>query len=330
MAVNLPPHYHDAEDRYKKAITPADKLAALKEMWVILPKHKASEKVQMLLKSKISELNDQIETEASGPKKSAPGAVKIPRQGAGQVVFVGPPNAGKSLLLSKLTKAAPTVAAYPFTTRDATPGMMEFDDVRVQLIDLPPITIDAFEPFISDLTRGADAAILFLDLSDDDGAAATMAVIERLKKAKRLLVPARADDNDPTVYQLPTILVGNKCDDDAADIRLEMAKETLGDRFPIRLISAERGDGLPELRKAIFEALGVMRIYTKQSGKPADMTSPFTCPIGSTVSEFAGCVHSDFEEKVKSAKVWGSAQFDGQTVGRDHVLKEKDVVELMM
>jgi small GTP-binding protein len=330
MAVNLPPHYHDAEERYKKAKAPAEKLAALREMWVILPKHKASEKVQMQLKTKISELNDLLEAEASGPKKSAPGSVKIPRQGAGQVVFVGPPNAGKSLLLGKLTKASPTVAAYPFTTRDATPGMMEFEDVRVQLIDLPPITSDSFEPFHSDLTRGADAAILFLDLADDDGAAATLAVIERLQKARRLLVPSRANDDDPTIYQLPTILVGNKCDDEAADIRLEMAREAFGDRFPIRLISSERGDGLPELRRVIFDALGVMRIYTRQPGKAAEMTAPFTCPIGSTVAEFAGCVHSDFEEKVKAAKVWGSAQFDGQTVGREHVLREGDVVELMI
>jgi uncharacterized protein len=330
MAVNLPPHYHDAEARYKKAKSTEEKLTALREMWVILPKHKASEKVQMLLKSKISELNDQIETEKSGPKKAAPGSVKIPRQGAGQVVLLGPPNAGKSLLISKLTKASPTVAAYPFTTRDATPGMMDYDNVKVQLIDLPPITGDAFEPVISDLTRGADTALLFLDLSDDDGAAATMAVIDRLKTAKRLLVRNRHDDDDPTVYQLPTILVANKCDDDAADIRLDMARESLGDRFALHLISAERGDGLDDLRKRIFESLGVIRIHTRQTGKPVDKSSPFTCPIGSTVADFAGCVHSDFEEKVKSAKVWGSAQFDGQTVGRDHVLKENDVVELMM
>lgn len=328
MAVNLPPHYHEADARYKKAKTTEEKLAALREMWVLLPKHKASEKVQASLKTKISELTDQKDCEANAPKKAPPGSFKISRQGEGQVVFLGPPNAGKSRLLARLTNATPTVAPYPFTTREPIPGMMAYDDVKVQLIDLPPITGEAYEPFVTDITRGADAALLFLDLADDDGPAATLATVERLKLVRRILVPTRTDDDDPTVYQLPTTLVANKVDDEAADLRLELAKESLGDRFPIHLVSAERGDGTDELRKVLFDSLGVIRIYTKQPGKPADKTSPFTCPAGSTVAEFAGVVHADFEETVKSAKVWGSGQFDGQTVGREHVLKANDVVEL--
>ncbi len=329
MAVNLPPHYHDADARYKKARTAEEKLVALREMWVLLPKHKASEKVQVILKTKISELTDEIEQAKSGPRKAAPGTVRIPKQGAGQIAFVGPPNAGKSQLLTKLTKATPTVAPYPFTTRDPQPGMTEFEDVRIQLVDLPPITADAYEPFITDLTRSADAAVLFLDLANDDGPAETQAVIDRLKQARRELVAARpTGDDDPTTYFVPTLLVATKCDDEAADLRLEMAKESLGDRFPWHVISAERGDGLPELREKLFELLNVMRIYTKQPGKPADTGSPFTCPVGSTVAELAGCVHNELEETVKSARVWGSGAFDGQTVGRDHVLREKDVVEL--
>jgi len=331
MAVNLPPHYHDAEARYKKGRTPEEKLTALKEMWVILPKHKASEKVQADLKTRISELTDEIESAKLGPKKAAPGTFKIPRQGAGQVVFLGPPNAGKSQLLAKLTKATPTVAPYPFTTREPQPGMMEYEDVRVQLVDLPPVTADHYEPFITDITRSADAAVLFLDLADDDGPAATQAVIDRLKLSRRALVRSKPEhDDDPAAYHLLTLLVATKSDDEAADIRLELAKETLGDAYPMFLIAAEQGRGLEELRKAIYEVLGVIRIYTKQPGKAPDMSSPFTCPHGSSVSEFAGYVHRDFEDSMKSARVWGSGAFDGQTVGRDHVLKDRDVVELHM
>jgi small GTP-binding protein len=329
MAVNLPPQYHDADARYKKATTAADKLVALREMWVILPKHKASEKVQMLLKTKISELTDQIEQEKSGPKKAAPGTFKIPRQGAGTVVLLGPPNAGKSMLLSRLTKAKPEVAAYPFTTREPIPGMMDFENVRVQLVDLPPITADHYDTFVTDITRGADAAVLFLDLANDDGPAETQAVLDRLKLARRELLKELPAEDDPATYSLRTIVAATKSDDEAADIRLEMAKEWLRERFPLVVASAETGAGLDDLRKAIFDSLRVMRVQTKQPGKPVDPTGPpFTCPVGSTVAEFAGCVHSDFEEKVKSARVWGTGVTDGQTVGRDHVLHENDVVEL--
>ncbi|MBY0461119.1 MAG: TGS domain-containing protein, partial [Gemmataceae bacterium] len=202
-------------------------------------------------------------------------------------------------------------------------------DVRVQLIDLPPVTADHYDTFVTDITRAADVAVLFLDLSDDDGPAATKAVIDRLKLARRELVPPGSPpQDDPTTYAIPTLLVANKGDDEAADIRLELAKEEFGSRFPLHVISAERGDGLDALRKAIYDALGVIRIYTKQPGKPADMTAPFTPPIGSTVADLAGKVHRDLEDAVKSARVWGSGVHDGQTVGRDHVLSDKDIVEL--
>ena len=141
-------------------------------------------------------------------------------------------------------------------------------------------------------------------------------------------MPAKPEDDDPTIYSLPTFLLFTKADDEAADIRLEMAKEWLGDRFPSLTVSAERGDGMAELKEKLFRILGVMRIFTKQPGKPVEKESPFTCPHGCTVAEFAGYVHNDFEEKVKSARVWGSGAFDGQTVGREHVLQENDIVEL--
>lgn len=331
MAVNLPPQYHDAEAEYKKARTPEEKLVALKKMWVILPKHKASEKVQVILKTKISEVNDEIEQIKAGPKKQSPASYKIPKQGAGQVVFLGPPNSGKSRLLTRLTKATPEVAPYPFTTREPIPGMMDWEDVRIQLIDLPPITADFYEPYVTDFTRGADAALLILDLGDDDGPFTVETVIERLKSYRRILTGKLPEaDDDPTVYHLKTLLVANKIDAEGAADRLDIVKEMFEGTFPIHPISAERGDGIEELRTKLFELLGVIRIYGKQPGKQADMTSPFTIPIGGTVMDFAERVHADFAEGLKAAKVWGSAAFDGQTVKRDHVLRDKDVVELHM
>ena len=130
------------------------------------------------------------------------------------------------------------------------------------------------------------------------------------------------------MHFLPTLIVATKSDADAADLRLEMARESFDPAYPLVVVSAETGAGLPELRQAIYDRLGLIRVYTKQPGKPADMTSPFTCPTDSTLSEFAGCVHTDYEEGLKTARIWGSGAFDGQTVGREHVLRDKDVVEL--
>src|SRR5437867_8317156 len=176
MAVNLTPQYLDAEAEYKKAQTPEDKLACLKTMWTLVPKHKASEKLQAELKKKMSDLREEVEQEKKSPKKGGGVSHKIPKQGAGQVVVVGAPNVGKSRLLTRLTRATPEVAPYPFTTREPHAGMMDWEDVRIQLIDTPPITADYLEGYLSSMVQTASAAVLLVDLGDDEGPFAAQAV----------------------------------------------------------------------------------------------------------------------------------------------------------
>lgn len=328
MAVNLTPQYHKAEEEYKKARTLEDRLEALQKMWQEVPKHKASEKLQAELKTKLSELKEEIEKDKKAGKKGGT-SYKIPRQGAGQVIIIGGPNAGKSRLLSRLTKAQPEVAAYPFTTREPQPGMMAWEDVHVQLIDTPPITKDYLEGWLSSMVRTADAALLMVDLADDDGPAAAEDVVKRLEETKTVLQgELPVEQEDPRIMYVRTMLVANKSDAADAQMRLEFVREMFGQRFPIQVIAAEPGTGLEELRTAIFRFLKVIRIYTKQPGKPADMTSPFTLSVGGTVLDLAGVIHRELPEKLKSARIWGSGVFDGQTVKRDHVLQDKDIVEL--
>src|SRR5687767_8367169 len=152
MAANLTPQYLEAETEYRKAKTAEERLACLRKMYTLLPKHKASEKLQAELKTKISETRDEVEKEKKSPKKAGV-SHKVPKQGAGQYVLVGGPNAGKSRLLTRLTRAAPEVAPYPFTTREPHVGMMDWEDVHVQLIDLPPITADFMEGYVSTMVR---------------------------------------------------------------------------------------------------------------------------------------------------------------------------------
>jgi ribosome-interacting GTPase 1 len=328
MAANLTPQYLEAEADYKKAQTAEERLACLKKMYSLLPKHKASEKMQADLKTKMSEAREEVERQRKSPKKTGV-SHKVPKQGAGQYVILGAPNVGKSRLLTRLTRATPEVAPYPFTTREPHVGMMDWEDVRVQLIDTPPITPDYLESYLSSMVQAADAALLMVDLGDDDGPFAAETVIERVAQTKALLTNSPgADAPGSPEKHIKTLLVANKIDAPGAQDRLDIVRELFGSRFPIHVVSAEHGAGLEELRGAIYRFLNVIRVYTKQPSKPPDLNSPFTCPAGSTLLEMASLVHRDFAEGLKHARIWGTGVYDGQTVKRDHVLHDKDIVEL--
>jgi uncharacterized protein len=327
MAVNLTPQYHEAEQEYKRAQTAEERLEALQKMWKEVPKHKASEKLQSDLKQKISATKEEIEHEKKAGKKGGV-SYKIPRQGAGTYVILGGPNAGKSQLVSKLTRATPQVAPFPFTTREPVPGMMPWEDVQVQLIDTPPITPDFLEGYLSSMVRAADAAVLMVDLADDDAPFTAEAVIEKLAHVKTMLGGEHQPDEDVGIQHVKTLMVANKIDAPGAAERLEIVREMFAPRFPIHVISGEHGTGLEELRTALYQGLDVIRVYTKKPGKPADMDAPFTIRRGGTLMDLAAHIHRELPEKLKSARAWGTGVFDGQTVQRDHVLHDKDVVEI--
>ncbi len=326
MPANLTPQYIKAEQEYKQAQTPDERLECLRKMWALLPKHKGTDKLQAELKSKLSRAKE----EAEGEKKSAKKGIshKIPRDGAGQVMILGAPNSGKSQLLAALTSAHPEVAPYPFTTHAPQPGMMPWEDVQVQLIDTPPITADYLESYLPGMIRSADAALLVLDLSVDEGVEQADELIRKLEEAKvRLVSRPAAGAEDDVIADKKTLFVANKIDTDEAAERLELAREFFAGRFDILPVSATSPD-VSTLRDRVYKFLDVIRIYTKAPGKPADWKRPFTCPVGSTVLDLAGLVHRDIAANLKFARIWGAGVYDGQSVGREHVLHDKDLLEL--
>lgn len=329
MPANLPPQYGKAEEEFRRAASPSDRLEALREMFRLLPKHKGTEKLQADLKQKISRARDELEHGRSGGTKKGGPSHRVSHEGAGQIVLLGAPNVGKSALLAALTHATPEVAPYPFTTRVPRPGMMSYLDTQTQLIDLPPITLDFLEPWATNIIRGADAALLVVDLADDDLADAAEAVVQRLEAAHvRLVRELPFDSDDEARIDLKCLLVANKSDADGARDRLELLREWFGEPWPMIAVSTTTGDGLDGLRASSYDLLGVVRVYTKMPGKPADMARPFTIPAGGTVRDLARLIHRDLEHSLAYAKVWGTGVFDGQTVTRDHELHDADVVEL--
>jgi uncharacterized protein len=328
MPANLPPQYLKAEVEYRGLTNPGDRLEKLRELYRLLPKHKGTEKLQSDLKQKMSRLKDEIEGAGPGAKKHGP-SHRLPHEGAGRVVLVGPPNAGKSAILAALTNAKPEIAAYPFTTRAPQPGVLDWQGVPVQLVDLPAISPDFLEPWVPGMVRSADAAILVADLASDEVAEGLEAALARLAADRIELVGELPfDDDDMTTRHVKTVMAANKIDAPGAADRLAIVREWFGTRFPVLPVSASTGEGLETLGDAAYHSLGLLRIYTKVPGRPADRTKPFTVPIGSTVLDLAREVHRDFESSLKFARIWGTGVFDGQSVKRDHELHDGDIVEL--
>jgi small GTP-binding protein len=324
MPANLPPQYFDAEKNFREAKDPLEKIAALEEMLAIMPKHKGTDHLRAELRGRIAKLT-QLAAKKSGARRAS---LMIEKEGAAQLALVGLPNAGKSQLVAAITNASPPVADYPFTTHQALPGMMEFENIKIQLIDTPPLAPQSVEFWMPPMLRRADALLVIIDLSADP-LEQMKAVTEQLKKMRVLIGNSRAEpEPDYTVWHKKALVVGNKIDLDIDERNFAALKAEYGERFPLIAISATAGTGLEELKSKIYEVLDIIRVYTKAPGQKPDPTDPIILKRGSTLADAAAEVHKDFRAKMKYARIWGSGKHDGVMAKRDHVLKDGDIIEL--
>lgn len=322
MPANLTPQYRKAEEAFRQARSGPEKIEALEEMLRLIPKHKGTEHIQGGLKRRLAKLRAG-ETQRTG--KSGADIFFVEKHGAGQIAVIGTPNSGKSALVRAVSNARVNVAAFPFATHAPVPGMMPYEDIQIQLVDMPPITPDGFPTGMVGALVRADALIVCLDLSAGD-------LLEQEEScfgamAGRGLVRPGPDVPEEA-HGKPMLTVGTKVDLAGASDNLGVLCELKPVVAPVLPTSAETGAGLADLAVRCFEVLDIVRVYSKQPGKPPDMEDPFTLSCGSTVVDLARAVHREIADDLRYARIWGSGKFDGQTVQRDHVLADGDVIEL--
>ena len=282
----------------------------------MMPKHKGTDGLRAELNSKIAKLKKEAKRK---PQARRLDMNYVPKMGIAQVVLMGAPNSGKSTVLSKLTNAEPEVASYPFTTQKPDVGMVEFENVQIQLVDTPPLYENFHPPWLFALGRSSDVIIGLVDGSKANPLKELDSLLSRLEQGLIFLESKDYYTGDELMKKNGFIIISRSDDKD-----LEPLRKKFGGR--LNFLSFERDSDIEALKKKIYNSLNLIRIYTKPPGKEADFTEPVVLRKGATVLDAAYEIHKDFADKMKYTKLWRGDKNPRQ-VGPEEVLKEGDVVE---
>lgn len=305
MPINANYEYSEAQKKVDEAKTPQEKIRALENLLSVSPSHKGAEKLRQEIKQKISKLKEKTEKERA--KKAGGSSLSIKKEGAAQVVLVGLPNAGKSWILRKFTNAKPEVADYEFTTTTPEIGIMEYEGVNIQMVEIPAIFPGYADsekgPTFLGIARSADLIVIVLDGTRD--CLYDLGLIQH--EFERAFVKLeKVKVKDPEAKSC--LVVVNK------------SIKSFKCGFPVCWVE--------DLKHAIWTKLGLIWVKTKTPGKKPDWP-PIALQKGATVRDLAENVHKDFIQKFKYARIWGkSVKHDSTTVGLEHVLAEGDIIEL--
>jgi len=206
LPANLNPQYYEAEEKYRRAKTPEERIQALEEMLKVIPKHKGTEKLQGDIKRKLARVREEGKKKKSTAKGHDPFGVE--KQGAGQIVLAGYPNSGKSSLVASLTRAKLKVADYPYTTAIPATGMMPYKDTWVQLVDTPPLMEDNVPSGLIGTFKEADALLIIIDVS-------TAECLEQYEGIMKVLQEREVIDlseEGEIIAPVPFLVVANKID----------------------------------------------------------------------------------------------------------------------
>ncbi|MFX1534074.1 MAG: GTPase [Promethearchaeota archaeon] len=247
----------------------------------------------------------------------------IPRAGDRRITLFGLSNVGKSTLMNAITNTDVKIGDYLHTTRNALAGTLEYENLRIQIVDLPGFLDFKEEWAISKqivrVARTSDAILLVIDLSMDIDRQYNF-LIEQLENAK-LIVDGRS------IYKFG--IIATKGDLPGSRERFELLKTKTS--LPIYPISIKNKKSLETLKQHLFDVLEVIRVYTKPPRAKPDYKRPLVCPQGTTVQELSEKIHRDFLKLFRYAKIWGpSVKLPGQQVGLEHELMDSDVIEITL
>ncbi len=297
MPVNAHPEYVAAEKRYSLSKTDEERLAALEEMVRTMPKHKSAEALRRNIRTRYKKLKEKLEGKKK--KQKAARSKKGIRKEEMQAVLVGLTNSGKSSLLSSLTNAKPKISPIPFTTKEITIGMMDYEKVKIQLIDMPSINLKEFDRGIANDT---DILLIIITRPEELGK-----ILPFLKKShgKKLVILNKID------------LLNKK--------QISKFSNELSKYDPL-FISIKNKQNINELKKRIFLSFNKVRVYTKQNNQISK--EPVVLDEGSIIKDVAEKIRKKFSSQVREARITGpSAKFPNQKVSLEHKVKDGDMVE---
>jgi len=241
-------------------------------------------------------------------------SIAVRREGAAQIALVGPPNVGKSTLLQALSAIQIKTGDYPFTTLRPVPAVARIGGVLIQLVEIPGLISGASGD------RGGGRALLGVLRSTDAIVYCTRAGSDPAELTTVMEEVAAAE------IEKPAFIAVTRADEvDNQDLG------TLRRAFPgldVVPVSALDDRSLHSFAERIWRLTGLARIYLRRGPVIDEVPIARQPPI--TVADVADAVHHDLGATVSGGRVWGpSARFDGQRVGREHVLVDGDAVELV-
>ena len=300
MPANAHPEFTFAEKEYHEAKTMEERIKALEKMISYAPSHKGGENLRAQLKTRYKNLLEKQEKAKKSGKSSQQGIKKAEMQS----ILIGPPNSGKSTLFKILTKQRTLITPYPHSTKKPILGTIDYEDVKIQLIDTP-----SFPNTDKGLLHTTDTILLILKSLDQ--------IEDSIKqigptKAKIFLVFAKTDKK--SIKELRKL---------EANLRSKFKK------YKFYLINkGDTEEKIENLKKTLFESFPIIRTYTKEPKKAASK-DPMILKKGSTLEDAAKKISKSLKNQTKFAKIWGpSSKFPGQTIGLNHILKDKDIIEL--